>query len=68
MARHDFGVRAVGGESTVAVHPEQHDQPGAEASVQGPAVVESALRAAVSRAFGRGTIWSMVWGVGSAEA
>ena len=46
MARHRFGVRAVGGESTVAVHPEQQDRLGRERSGQGPAVVESALRAA----------------------
>ena len=41
-----------GGESTVAVHPEQQDQAGARASAQGPTVVESALRAAVSERLG----------------
>ncbi len=52
MARHHFGVRAVGGESTVAVHPEQQDRAGTRASAQGPAVVEAALRAAVSERLG----------------
>jgi chromosomal replication initiator protein len=50
--RHHFGVRTVGGESTVAVHPEQQDRPGARASASGPMVVESALRAAVSERLG----------------
>ena len=52
MARHHFGVRAVGGESTVAVHAEQRDQAGARSSGSGPAIVESALRAAVSERLG----------------
>ncbi len=50
--RHHFGVRAVGGETTVAVHPKQEDRAGPRASVQGPMVVESALRAAVSERLG----------------
>ena len=52
MARHHFGVRAVGGESTVAVHAEQQDQAGARAPDHVPTVVESALRAAVSERLG----------------
>ena len=52
MARHRFGVRTVRGESIVAVHPEQQDQAGARALAQGPSVVESALRAAVSERLG----------------
>jgi chromosomal replication initiator protein len=52
MARHHFGVRAVGGESTVAVDAGLQDQAGARASGKAPAIVESALRAAVSERLG----------------